>query len=222
MNWKIHTRHTTEFLSKDTLKELLEPEGRQWLLGWSPKCSSNQGEPAWLLFHWLEKFKQFDTLKSSTGQKGMEVWLGRLPKHAKKCCLTHQDPHPSSTDGDPDGGGGTWLLRPAVLMSYKRAYHSQLRSWQKKIEELVCKEVINDPRVSKPFRFCTYNSFNSFLSFLDKWLHPSWNVTQLTLGFNLSTGGLPPHPPVFLVPGELPQVNNICEGSYVWCRTAPC
>lgn len=38
MNWKIHTRHTTEFLSKETLKELLEPEGRQWLLGWSPKC----------------------------------------------------------------------------------------------------------------------------------------------------------------------------------------
>lgn len=38
MNWKIHTRHTMEFMSKETPKELLEPEGRQWLLGWSLKC----------------------------------------------------------------------------------------------------------------------------------------------------------------------------------------
>lgn len=44
--------------------------------GWSTKGtgSSHQGEPEWLLFHLFEKFKQFDTLKSSTVWGGQEVW----------------------------------------------------------------------------------------------------------------------------------------------------
>lgn len=44
-------------------------------------------------------------------------------------------------------------------------------------------------------------------------MHPPWNVTQMTLGFNLSTSSLLLHTRVFLITSKLLQVNNICKGA---------
>lgn len=54
--------------------------------------------------------------------------------------------------------------------------------------------------------------FSSLVAF-NKRMHPPWNVTQLTLGFNLSTESLLPHTWVFLITSQLLRVNNTCKGA---------
>lgn len=101
---------------------LLEPGGRQQLLGGFPQVrrSSNQGEPEWLLFHLFAKFKQFDTLKSSTERRGVEK-SGRQASPTGREALPHL-PHPTfrrcrqwPRQRRWQQSVGPWLLRPAAL-----------------------------------------------------------------------------------------------------------
>lgn len=88
-------------------KLLLKPGGVQRVLGLVHQVhhSSNQGEPEWLLFRLFEKFKQFDTLKSSTEWRGPEVWEAGFRNMLRTATTGHAGRH-GGADSDQDKGGG--------------------------------------------------------------------------------------------------------------------
>lgn len=72
MNQEIHVTCTTEFHLQRQKSDLCSQEAHKCSEAQSIS-SSNQDEPKWLLLHLFEKLKQFDTPKSMTEWRGLEV-----------------------------------------------------------------------------------------------------------------------------------------------------
>lgn len=148
----------------------------------------------------LKNANTFDIPKSSTEGRGLASLLGRLPKHLPPAGPTLY-PRPaggSSGSFDSEAGcdgccvpnsgvGRKKLERNWFLLAYKNECSTQgsQNGWDSVLKTKIAFR-------EDPTSLC-------HLQKNPNWMYRAWNVTQLTSGFNLGTGGLLPHTAVFLV-----------------------